>query len=160
MPVKPIPHKQLPVDEDISLHRKGWVIQRIGWVLMLVFLLAAVLGFFGEGPLSKKQFHLGPIDVDYERFGRYEHEMELKFQSTGENIGSVSMPQDYVKNFKLSKIVPEPEKQIAASGYINYIFEGENHLIIFYMDPVQRKNVQGVLKVNAYSFLIKQTIYP
>jgi hypothetical protein len=84
---------KLPVEDEISLHRKGWIVQRIGWVLMFGFLIAALLGLFGEGPLSSKKLQAGNVSVQYERFGRYEHGMEIRLQSTGENISTVSIPK-------------------------------------------------------------------
>lgn len=161
MDIEPLDQRQLPVKDDIILHKKGWVIQRIGWTLMFLFLLAAVLGLFGEGPLSKRKVHLGPVTVEYERFGRYEHAMRMNLRSAGENIGMVSLPQNYLKSFKISKIVPEPAKQVSSPGYVNYFFEGDqNDMVTFFMDPSERQNAEGVIRVNNHSFPIKQTIFP
>jgi hypothetical protein len=159
MPVKAKDKK--PIEDEISLHRKGWVIQRIGWILMFAFLIAALLGLFGEGPLSSKNIRVGNINIAYERFCRYEHGIKIKLQSSDENINTVSIPQDYLENFRVSDIVPEPQKQVALAGYVNYQFEGtDNKVISFYLTPVKRKTVKGILRANAHSFNIKQTIYP
>lgn len=150
-----------PIEDEISLHHKGWVVQRIGWVLMFAFLIAAILGLFGEGPLSNKKIQAGNISVEYERFCRYEHGMEIRLQSAGENISTVSIPQDYLKSFRVAEIVPEPEKQVANEGSIQYRFEGsQNNIVSFYLDPIERKSVEGLLQVNSHPFTIKQTIYP
>ena len=150
-----------PIKDEISLHRIGWIIQRIGWCLMFAFLIAAVLGLFGEGLLSKKKLQAGNISLEYQRFGRYEHGMNITIQSKQENISTVAIPQDYLKNFRLSTIVPEPARQVASAGNVNYQFEGaENRMITFYLNPIQRKTVEGIFRANAYSFAIKQTIYP
>src|SRR5678810_1484903 len=81
-----------PIADEISLHRKGWIIQRIGWCIMFAFLTAALLGLFGEGPLSNKKLQAGNISIEYERFCRYEHGMKIKLQSSQENISTVSIP--------------------------------------------------------------------
>jgi hypothetical protein len=161
MAIESLHHKQLPVSEDISLHKTGWIVQRIGWTLMFLFLVAALLGLFGEGPLSKRTLQSGNLQMKYEHFGRYEHTMKMELESLGENIRFVSLPQDYLKSFKVDKIVPEPAKQVASPGYISYVFEGEqNDEVTFYMEPSRRKNAEGIIKVNGSSFLIKQIIYP
>lgn len=158
--VKPIAHKT-PVEDTITLHKKGWVIQRIGWVLMFLFMLLALLGLFGEGPLSNKKVQAGNVTVHYERFCRYEHEAEIKLESNGENIRSVALPQEYLKKFKVSKIIPEPGTQMASPGYINYLFEGsQNNIITFYFEPVGRGNVNGQIKVNDNTISFHQLIYP
>ena len=152
---------KLPLKDEIDLHKKGWIVQRIGWVLMFAFLIAAMLGFFGEGPLSNKHIQAGSINVEYERYCRYEHGMQIRLESTGENISIVSIPQTYLKNFRVSTIVPEPEKQVSTAGFVQYQFEGtQNNIVTFYLDPVERKTVEGVFQVNAHPFTIKQTIYP
>lgn len=152
---------KLPIEDEISLHRKGWIVQRIGWVLMFAFLIAAISGLFGEGPFSRKKIQAGSISVEYERFCRYEHGMEIRLQSAGENISTVSIPQAYLKNFRVATIVPEPAKQVAIAGSVQYQFEGpQNNIISFYLSPVNRKTVEGMFQVNNYPFTIKQTIYP
>lgn len=128
---------------------------------MFAFLIAAILGLFGEGPLSRKTIKAGTINVEYERFCRYEHGMEIRLQSAGENISTVSIPQTYLKSFRLATIVPEPAKQVATAGSVHYQFEGtQNHIISFYLNPVDRKTVEGMFQVNNHPFTIKQTIYP
>jgi hypothetical protein len=61
----------------------------------------------------------------------------------------------------LGAIVPEPEKQVAIAGSIQYQFEGsQNNIVSFYLSPVKRKTVEGLFQVNNHPFTIKQTIYP
>lgn len=152
---------KLPVEDEISLHRRGWIIQRIGWVLMFAFLIAAILGLFGEGPLSSKKIQAGGVSVEYERFCRYEHGMVIRLQSDGENINTVSIPQTYLKSFRVATIIPEPAKQVATTGSVQYQFEGpQNNIVSFYLNPVNRKTVEGMFQVNNHPFTIKQTIYP
>jgi len=151
----------LLIDEEIHLQKKGWIVQRVGWVLLFLFILLAVLGLFGEGPLSKRTITTGTIKTEYERFGRHEHETPIKFESKNENITVVAVPQQYLKEFKLSKVVPEPESQVASEGYINYAFKGENNYnVTFYFDPLEFGNAGGTIRVNAYNIPFNQTIYP
>lgn len=153
--------KTLPIEEHISLHRQGWIVQRIGWVLMFAFIIAAALGLFGEGVLSKRKIRTGNVEVEYERFGRYEHGMLVRFQSQSETITRISISEEYLKTFRINTIVPQPTKQIASGGDVEFRFEGPNNTVVsFYAMPVQRKTVKGNFKVNNNSFSIKQTIYP
>jgi hypothetical protein len=87
--------------------------------------------------------------------------MELRLQSGMENISTVSIPQEYLKSFRISDIVPEPERQVAVAGHIQYVFAGsQNNIVTFYLSPVQRKSIEGIFLVNHNPFTIKQTIYP
>ena len=42
-----VDHKELQLEEDIKWTERSWIIQRIGWVLLLLFVLFAGLGVFG-----------------------------------------------------------------------------------------------------------------
>ena len=151
----------IPIDEALDLHKKGWVIQRVGWVLIFLFMLSALLGLFGEGPLSSKTVTADNIKISYDRFGRFEHETVLKLESSGKDIGSVSLSEEYIRNFKVTKIVPEPGDPVVSAGYINYTFPGQgNRHIIFYLDPTGYGNNKGNIKINNNTFLLAQTIYP
>lgn len=161
MPLSVINSKDLPVEDDISLHRKGWVIQRIGWVVLFCFLILAALGLFGEGPLSSTQMQAQDISFRYERFVRYEHGFRFQFQSAGESMDTVSIPQVYLKVFRLMKVVPEPLKEITSPGYLNFVFEGRrNAVITFYLNPIKTTRVSTAIKVNSHIFQISQIIYP
>lgn len=158
--IKPIAHKT-PVEDEIALHKKGWIAQRAGWILMLLFLLAALLGLFGEGPLSEKKVKSGNMEVEYQRFCRYEHHVVLKLLSAGENIIVVSLPQAYVEKFKIDKIVPTPYGEVASPGYVDYLFRGtKNDNVRFYMAPAKKGSAGGVIRVNNQPVSIQQYIYP
>lgn len=151
----------IPIDEALDLHKKGWVIQRAGWVLIFLFMLLALLGLFGEGPLSSQKITAGDIKISYDRFGRFEHETALKFESAGEDISSISILQEYLKDFKVTKIVPEPDEPVVNGGYIYYTFQGKgNRLIVFYLDPITYGNSKGAVKINNHTISLAQTIYP
>ena len=153
--------KTLPIDEDLPLHKAGWIIQRIGWILMFAFVVLAALGLFGEGPLSQRRLQIGPVTLKYDRFGRYEHGTLLRFESAGETIRTISIPEEYLKTFQVTTIVPQPVKQLASGGDVEFQFEGpQNTVVSFYMMPVQRRTVKANLLVNSNAFSIKQTIYP
>ena len=63
----------LEVDEDLPFQRRAWVAQRIGWVLMALFVLAAAVGLLGAGPLSHARIDVpGLMTLEYERFARFE----------------------------------------------------------------------------------------
>ena len=68
----------LEIDEDIDLHLKGWIAQRIGWVSMLAFLIASALGVFGTGVLSAVTSKKEAKTLIFERFNRYENEGNLQ----------------------------------------------------------------------------------
>jgi hypothetical protein len=154
---------QLEIDESLDLQERGWVIQRIGWILLYAFVVIAALGFFGEGVLSKKSVEASAASIQYEKFFRYEGRMEMKVDvssSTG-NQTIVAFPNSYLKHFQIESILPEPKENRVQGDKVNYIFEGTAPMnIVFYLVPKQRGRISGVVTVNNDSFNLSHFIYP
>jgi hypothetical protein len=44
----------LEIGEDLKFEKWQWTVERIGWLVMVGFIVAAMLGAFGRGLFSKK----------------------------------------------------------------------------------------------------------
>jgi hypothetical protein len=103
---------KVSADGDLAYHRREWAIQRIGWLAMALFLLAAVAGLFGSGPLSRTQSG-DPArgTIDYERFAHYGTETSLRIcgpPSPGAPAElRVGIPRAYAESFAIRSVVPE-----------------------------------------------------
>jgi hypothetical protein len=152
----------IELDDKIDFHVKGWKIQRVGWVIIFTLMLAAALGVFGEGIVSKRKVDLGNAQVRYDRFFRYEAEMMLQFMiSKGADSSLISFSQDYLKSFRIEQIVPEPKENYIQSGKVYYVFSGSAPMnIAFYVVPEKAGSLQGEVGVNDASFDLSQFIYP
>ena len=65
--------RTLEIDEDLHFQQKEWFFQRIGVGVLVLFVVAALLGFTGMGgPMSRGEAGEsgGPLHVEYERFVR------------------------------------------------------------------------------------------
>lgn len=153
---------ELEIEEELELQEKGWVVQKIGWLLVLVFLILAALGMFGDGVISKSTLQSGNNTIDYERYFRYEAVMELRLDmNTDGDSAVVSFPNQYVKNFEIESIVPEPEKTIFEGDRVHYIFNGKGHMnAVFYMVPQEVGAVSGQMMVNKTGFQLSHFIFP
>jgi hypothetical protein len=62
----------LHVEADPAFQRRTWLIQRIGWGLFAMLILAALAGLFGSGPLSRTESGApeSGLQVEYDRFAR------------------------------------------------------------------------------------------
>jgi hypothetical protein len=151
----------LQLKEEQDLHEKGWVIQRVGWVIMFAIVLAGALGLFGEGLISKQKSSNEAVSVEFERFFRYEAEMDIRIQSS-EHIASVTLPQQYIKNFRTLRFEPEPENTTTINDGVVYNFlPGNNRILTIYLDPKSYGTISGTLKVNGTSnFNLNHFIYP
>lgn len=151
----------LELDEDLDLHERGWLIQKFGWVMVLGIVLTAALGLFGNGVLSSKHEKSGSVMLEYERFNRYEHEMELLVQSSGESITTIALPQAYMKDMRLVRVVPEPESNEAIGDNVTFNFIGTHNIVSIYVRPEQTGTINALVAVNDDArFNISHFIYP
>ena len=62
---------------DLQTKRREWRIERVGWFLIAALVLLAILGAFGDGPISDTRAEAAQGDArffaDYERFNRIAH---------------------------------------------------------------------------------------
>lgn len=154
----------LQIEEDIDLHVRGWILQRIGWGLMFTFLILAALGFFGDGILSQKEIITDDITVNFERFTRRESDTEIEIIASDRN-GSIDvvLSPTFNKVYKIEQILPEPTSQEINNG--NTVFEfpakGQGQITMFL---TIRKRVTGnnasAIKVNETDFELNNFIYP
>jgi hypothetical protein len=153
---------EMEIDESIQLQETGWVIQRIGWVLMALFVLSGLLGLFGDGILSKKYINTGNQKLEYQRFSRQEARMELRFDLNSEGNGNiVSIPNQYLEKVRIESVIPEPKSNQVLNDRINYLFEGSGPMkITFYLVPQTIGSLDGRLLVNNQQMNFNQFIYP
>lgn len=151
----------LQIDEVIRLHERGWVIQKIGWGIILAIMVAGLLGVFGGGVVSKRKVESGSVTAEYERFFRYETEMKMVLHSN-EHIGSVSLPQQYIKNFRLVRFEPQPENNYSRGDAVVYNFLPENNRIVtIYIIPKTYGTIEGVMRINgANNIQLNHFIFP
>lgn len=151
----------LQIDERLDLHEKGWVIQRVGWVIIFAIMAAGLLGLFGEGAFSQKTVSNGTTKVEYERFFRYETEMMIRIES-GTHISTISFPQEYLKDFRIVRFEPEPFSNTTSQHEVVYNFlPGQNLMVSIYLIPKTYGAISGTAKVNGTSnFNLNHFIFP
>ncbi len=151
----------LDINEELSLHEKGWIIQRIGWGFILVVIIAGALGVFGSGSLVLELRIRGMQRWNTRRYFRYETEMRILVTSE-DHISSLSMGQEYLKDFRMLRIIPEPSNNTTSNNEVVYNFlPGQNKIVSVYLVPKEYGRIKGVMKINAHdSFQLNHLIYP
>ncbi|WP_242921328.1 hypothetical protein [Pontibacter liquoris] len=161
------PRKELDIDEDMTLQRRFWTFERIGWVCMFLFLLAAVLGLLGRGGIGADQEKAGSqgegLEVAYDRFLRQDapSKMEVTFYRP-QPEQQLSLNKTFLKKARIEQIVPEPSKSEITSEGIIYTFDvkGKGAVVTFYFEPAGAGSLQTVVSDNATTLTINQFIYP
>ena len=118
----------LEIGEDLEFERRSWVVQRVGWALMAVVILAALGGVFGAGPLSSTRAasSSGLVWIEYERFGRFKSPYTLRVHFDPQAIGKGSIrfwiDRAYLDEMRPERILPEPHKVEIAAQRLLYEF--------------------------------------
>jgi hypothetical protein len=152
----------LELEDEIKLHETGWAIQRVGWAVILLLLVAAALGVFGNGLLSSAEISDDGNNIRFEKLVRYQSPMQLIIRTNGrENKVEVRIPQSYIESMEVDKIVPEPVDQKLASGLAIFTFKTEGPSTIkFYIIPEKTGQMKAQIQVNESNFSVTHFIYP
>ena len=152
----------LQIEEDIDLHIKGWIFQRIGWALMLIFLVSAVLGLFGSGALSEKTITKDGTSIKFDRFERRENDTQLEIvtqQGRGRLV--VAFSPAFTESFRIEDIVPGPAEEATRNGHTVYTFAADARAqLTFFLTTRKAGNIRSELRVNDTDFELRQFIYP
>lgn len=155
-------------EPDLAYHRREWTVQRVGWAAMALFLLAAIAGLFGSGPVSRtRSGDPARGSIDYERFARYGTETPLSIcaahAATPATQLMVAIPRDYLDSFAVESIVPEARSMRGSSERIEFVFDitAERSCIEFRLQPTHVGRARGLFSVSPGTPLpVSQFIYP
>jgi hypothetical protein len=117
----------LELDEDIRFQRREWSVQQVGWWVLSVFVLAAFLGVFGGGPLSRARAGEPgeALWIEYERFARVgaATRISVHFLAGSENEPrEVRLNREYFDALRLQGIVPEPAQVVVGQDAVTFRF--------------------------------------
>jgi hypothetical protein len=152
----------IEIDEALNLHKTGWTIQRIGLTFFMLIVILALLGMFGNGILGYRKTEAAGNMVEYERYGRFQNSTSIHFLANNENGRAVvHIPQQYLQDFELQKITPEPDQQTVLNGHYVYSFQANKpvHILLRGM-PKKRGAIEAVVRVNNTQFTLSQFIFP
>lgn len=138
-------------EADYSFEKKFWVAQKIAWGLIVIFLIASLLGYTGSGPLNKATKEDGALRIVYKPFIRQlaptSISINLKEQHDKKVIFWIG--QDYLDNYKIETITPEPDRVILQREKIMYEINAEDigqaATVTFELQPKRTGYIAGML---------------
>jgi hypothetical protein len=116
--------RQIPVREDMRFQRRSWIVERVGWSLLILLALIGLSGAFGIGPLSWQTASSGPLSVEYERFQRITRLARFTFNISGQTGPELRLhlSDTFQKNFEVSNIQPRPARSTAGRDGLDLTF--------------------------------------
>lgn len=162
--------RELQLEDDIHFHKKEWAAQRVGRFFLFSFVIAAALGLFGSGLLSKKVSNHNSLTVIYEQFDRLQKSAFYEIQispakKTGNGQQKLWIGHEFLKNIRIEHITPEPSSvKVDGQGY-TYTFETTNPneaLPIFFHFRFESSGKKKILLKanNADQVSLTQFVYP
>lgn len=158
------------VAQDMAFQRTVWKIQRFGWIVMAVLLVLAALGFAGGiGPLNKATATNGQVEVEYKPYIRRSAptELKVKLSSTQSDTTKLLIDEEYLSEFDIQRIVPQPESVTATNGQLEYEFampETADSIKLSFSLKAKEDSVgkvEGIIYQSADKPIkVKQVIYP
>lgn len=113
----------------MPFQRRTWTVERVGWGLMALLLVAAALGLFGAGPLSTTlvQVPHAAAQIEYDRFQRKTAPAIVKIvvaeraTESGELV--VAVDDEFMRAYDIRSIRPEPAQSVALAHGIRFRLE-------------------------------------
>jgi hypothetical protein len=155
---------ELQLEQDLRFQYREWITQRIGWVVIGLVLVTALLGVFGTGPVSSSSVSGPGLRLEYERFGRVQKSTSLRFYlADTQEAATVLISRQYLQSVQVENIAPQPQKVESDDHWLIYHFPTRRKPaeIIFHLKPEKLGSLLGEARLadgEAISF--SQFIYP
>lgn len=120
--------QDLELDEDMEFQEREWRVERFGWFGLLLVVVLAMLGLFGNGPISWTSASTddGSLEVSFERFGRRggSQDLGVTVDATAAegSTWEIELSQGFVDSMRIDSIIPEPDSVEAVPGGVRYTF--------------------------------------
>lgn len=149
----------LEISEDKQFQQREWKMERIGWVLMMLLVIAGFLGLLGGPGLFSDATAAAPnLQVRYSRFAHLLEDTSLRLWATpveSEDTVRISISNTLLEDVRIEGIVPEPESVEAASDHVTFSFQlqapNEEAVVTFYLNPTRPGTKQGWLGIDGDS---------
>lgn len=159
----------LKLQADERFHRREWIVQRVGWGIMCLLVIAAAAGLLGPGPLSlARAGDERTLLVEYQRFGRLETVDELRIVVGSDvlNGGDVKMWFDraLLDRAQIQRFDPEPSHARGEADRVVFEFdlqEDQPAIVVLSMRWQRVGRASGRIGIEGGAMVsINQFIYP
>lgn len=123
--------KSLQLREDMAFQRRSWRAERIGWTIMALLVVAALLGLFAVGPLSwtTTSDAAGLLQVEHERFQRRSAPASLTIDVAAAAVPTASVEievdDEFLRTYEIRTMRPQPAESVATPDGLRLRFRVE-----------------------------------
>jgi hypothetical protein len=147
-------------------YRRGWLLERIGWVAMAIVIAGAAGGVFGRGWFSETQAAAGDeLTVRYSRLSRAHMPEELAVDwLPRDGEAALWIARSYLDEFEIREIRPPPSAVVGGSERIYYTFHALDATarmnVRFTLQALRGGTLRGRLGTNDVEVVIRQLMFP
>jgi hypothetical protein len=162
--------RELQLDDNLAHQRREWLMQRIGWVVLALLVLASLLGLTGSGLLSRARVTASEgWQVEYNRFTRLHAQETLRVNvPAGAAEGGelrLWLGRDYLDAIELQQVVPRPLRAEAGPDRHTFVFRVSDPdrptTITIRFEPDQIGSLPGQVGVGVEEAVrFRQFVYP
>ena len=161
--------EELQLDTDDAFQRNEWRIQRVGWIVWTLVIVAGVIGLLGSGPMSRAETVApdGSLTIAYDRYLHYHHPTQLML-SVGEIADDelrIKLNRALLDRLQIQRIEPEPSQAELADDGVIYTFlqqpSARNAKVILHVDYEHFGANHGTVELVGHEpVTLKQFVYP
>ncbi len=116
-----------PIAEDMDYQRRTWRIERIGWLVLGILVVLALVGGFGAGPLSSTTIRdpSGALEISCDRFERQGASSGIRVALAPAEAGPATLiiSHSFFDAFAVESIQPLPVQQRGGTDGIELRFQ-------------------------------------
>lgn len=116
----------LQVEEDRPWQETLWTAQRVGWAIMALLIVAALIGITGKGgPVASASASVAGATIEYPRITRWQSQDQLvvRLPPSASGEAEVELSRAFGDLFTVESVQPEPSKVEATGTGYRYAFD-------------------------------------
>ncbi|MCT7948645.1 hypothetical protein NG798_02470 [Ancylothrix sp. C2] len=164
-------HGDLEINEDLEFQYRAWKRQKTAWQIMALVLLSALLGLFGNGPLSdaKAGRKTDKMWIEYERLTRLQSltkiQIHLLADTSNQQELRINLNRNYLQDSQIQQITPPPYYVETGQKQITYVFRQtqppQPTTLTFYFQPERIGIINAEFQLpKEKPIKFKQFVYP
>ena len=106
-----------PIQENMPMQQRVWRFERVGWYVLVLIVLLALAGLFGNGPLSDAEVMSqdGRLKVEYQRLSRSgtTDNLFITVQGIPGQPVTVELEGSLLRKASIETIQPEPQMSMS-----------------------------------------------
>jgi hypothetical protein len=162
--------KDLDREPYLAFQRRSWRVQRAGWIVTCLVLLAGLLGLLGPGPLSDAVAGGDGLRLQYERFVHVDApavlRADLDLRAGAPADVQLALDRGFVAGVDIERVVPQPDVVELEPDALVYRFRRGGAgagvgSVVFHLRHEKAGSRRGVLELRGGPAVrFRQFVYP